>query len=180
MRILSICVTFLAINITAFAGHAQERSPDGLEVTGHNKTAIIANERMKRGWYDGAYHFSPAVRAGDYLFLSGVAVSVRNAETPIDREAYKALIRGGFLRLQTVLTAAGTDMNSIVKITSFHVFDSPLLAVDKRDQVLVMAEVKGEFMEEPHAAWTAVGTTALLPDAGVVEIDIVAYAPQDK
>lgn len=180
MRTLSICLAFLAMNSAAFALQAQERSPDGLTVTGHNKTAIIATERMKRGWYDGDYHFSPAVRAGDYLFLSGVAVSVRGAETPIDREAYKVLVRSGFSRLQTVLQAAGTDMNSIIKITSFHVFDSPLVSVDKRDQVLVMAEVKGEFMEEPHAAWTAVGTTALLPDAGVVEIDIVAYAPLDK
>ncbi len=169
-----------ALGLIGYSSLAQERSVDGLVVTGHNKTAIIATERLKRGWYDGAYHFSPAVRAGDYLFLSGVAVSIRNTETPINRQAYKDLVRSGFSRLQTVLKAAGTDMNSIVKITSFHVFDSPLLAVDKRDQVLVMAEVKGEFMEEPHAAWTAVGTTALLPDAGVVEIDIVAYAPLGK
>lgn len=180
MKILPIICSFLALNSFTLATHAQERSADGLEVTGHNKTAIIATERMKRGWYDGAYHFSPAVRAGDYLFLSGVAVSIRNTETPIDRETYKDFLRSGFSRLETVLKAAGTDMNSIVKITSFHVFDSPLLAVDKRDQVLAMAEVKGEFMEEPHAAWSAVGTTALLPDSGVVEIDIIAYAPQNK
>jgi len=161
-------------------GHAQEQSDDGLIVSGHNKTAILATERLKKSWYDGAYHFSPAVRAGDYLFLSGVAVSIRGEETPIDRETFKKHLRLGFTRLQTVLTAAGTNMNSIVKITSFHVFDSPLLDVEKRDQILAMAEVKGEFMEEPHAAWTAVGTTALLPDAGVVEIDIVAYAPLAK
>ncbi len=180
MRKTLLSTVFFALGLVGYSCQAQERSADGLVVTGHNKTAIIATERLKKSWYDGAYHFSPAVRAGDFLYLSGVAVSIRNTETPIDREAYKSLIRTGFSRLQTVLKAAGTDMNSIVKITSFHVFDSPLLAVDKRDQVLVMAEVKGEFMEEPHAAWTAVGTTALLPDAGVVEIDIVAYAPLEK
>jgi hypothetical protein len=67
MRVLSIFFAFLAVNAVAIAGYAQERSADGLEVTGHNKTAIIATERMKQGWYDGAYHFSPAVRAGHLL-----------------------------------------------------------------------------------------------------------------
>ena len=177
MRRLLTSVVICIVGSLGCVSHAQEKSDDGLVVSGHNKTAIIATERLKRGWYDGAYHFSPAVRAGDYLFLSGVAVSIRGEETPINRETFKTHLRRGFTSLQTVLTAAGTDMNSIVKITSFHVFDSPLLDVSKRDQVLAMAEVKGEFMEEPHAAWTAVGTTGLLPDAGVVEIDIVAYAP---
>ncbi len=180
MRKILVFVAISIMGSTGYVSHAQEKSPDGLEVSAHNKTAIIATERLKRGWYDGAYHFSPAVRAGDYLFLSGVAVSIRGEETPIGREDFKKHLRLGFTRLQTILTAAGTDMNSIVKITSFHVFDSPLLSVSKRDQVLAMAEVKSEFMEEPHAAWTAVGTTALLPDAGVVEIDIVAYAPLEK
>ncbi len=180
MRKILTYIAILTIGSMGYASHAQEKSADGLEVSGHNKTAIIATERLKRGWYDGAYHFSPAVRAGDYLFLSGVAVSIRGEETPIDRETFKKHLRLGFTRLQTILNAAGTDMNSIVKITSFHVFDSPLLSVNKRDQVLAMAEVKGEFMEEPHAAWSAVGTTALLPDAGVVEIDIIAYAPLAK
>ena len=31
---------------------------------------------------------------------------------------------------------------------------------------------------EPHPAWTAVGTTALLPDRGIVEIEVVAYSPR--
>lgn len=180
MRIVSIFFAFLTMNAVAITGYAQERSADGLMVTGHNKTAIIATERMKRGWYDGAYHFSPAVRAGDFLFLSGVVAGVRGEDTPIGREAFKQELRRGFTTLQTILKAAGADTNNIVKITSFHVFDSPLLTVDKHDQVRAMAEVKGEFIEEPHPAWTAVGTTALLPDRGLVEIDIVAYAPKDK
>lgn len=180
MKIVTNFLTFIMMMSVTFVVQAQERSADGLKVTGHNKTAIIATEGMKRGWYDGVYHFSPAVRAGDFLFLSGVVVGIRGEDAPIGRDAFKQELRRGFTTLQTILIAAGADTNSIVKITSYHVFDSPLLAIKKQDQVLAMAEVKGEFMEEPHAAWTAVGTTALLPDAGLVEIDIVAYVPLDK
>ena len=42
-----------------------------------------------------------------------------------------------------------------------------------------IAEVRKEFMSEPYPAWTAVGTTELLPDNGLVEIEFVAYSPQE-
>jgi enamine deaminase RidA (YjgF/YER057c/UK114 family) len=40
--------------------------------------------------------------------------------------------------------------------------------------------VKDEFMPAPHPAWTAVGTTGLLAEDGVVEIQMIAYAPRRR
>lgn len=166
--------------LAIFGAHAQQRSDDGLIVSGHDKTAFMGNEVRRQRQYDGDYHFSPAVRAGDFVFVSGVVGGAFRRETPIDKETFKDSIRGAFNSLKEILEAAGTDLHHVVKIQTFHVFDSPLIAVSKSEQVKAVAEVKGEFIDEPHPAWTAVGTTALLPDAGLVEIDVVVYAPQKK
>jgi enamine deaminase RidA (YjgF/YER057c/UK114 family) len=152
-------------------------TPDSLMITGHGKTAIIANKNMKKWSYDGVYHFSPGVRAGDYIFLSGVVSGAFGDELPINKEQFKETLRRSFAAMEAILLAANADMNSIVKITTYHVFDSPLISIDKSAQVQSVAEVKSEFMDEPHSAWTAIGATALLPDKGLVEIDVVAYAP---
>jgi hypothetical protein len=35
-------------------------------------------------------------------------------------------------------------------------------------------------MSAPHPAWTAVGTSSLIRDGGVLEVQMIAYAPQSK
>jgi len=38
--------------------------------------------------------------------------------------------------------------------------------------------VKEEFMgAAPHPAWTAVGTSGLIRENGIVEVQMIAYAP---
>lgn len=168
----------VAALVAVSASSAQDAPANKLSVSGHGKTAFMGSERGRDGAYNGPYNFSPAVRAGDYVFVSGVVAGAFGEESPINKETFKNSIRRAFSSLSTVLNAAGADMNQIVKLRTFHVFDSPLINVSKRDQVLAVAEVKAEFIEEPHPAWTAVGSTALLPDAGLVEIEVIAYAPQ--
>jgi hypothetical protein len=41
----------------------------------------------------------------------------------------------------------------------------------------VIAETKAKYAVEPHPAWTAVGTTGLFSPRGIVEIEMVVYAP---
>ena len=161
---------------TGFTAQAQQVSDDKLTVSGHGKTAFMSNERA----YYGDFHFSPAVRAGDFVFVSGVVAGAFRQEAPINKETFKNSIRGAFTSLKDVLELAGADINQTVKMRTFHVFDSPLIDVSKVEQVKAVAEVKSEFIGEPHPAWTAVGTTALLPDAGLVEIEVVVYAPLEK
>lgn len=180
LHILALCIL---VSATAYAQPQQpEDEPNqNYNVAGNGRTALIATERQKRGWYEGRYNFSPAVRAGDYIYVSGAVASARgNDGAPIGREEFKASVRRAFEGIKGILAAGGADVNNIIKITSFHVFDSPLISIDKSDQVVAMAEVKNEYVGEPHPAWTAIGTTALLPDRGLVEIDVIVYDPQEK
>lgn len=154
------------------------QADENFNVKSKNREAIIATKNDRDYLYEGAYKFSPAVRAGDYIFFSGVVAGARD-DKPLDRDAYKDQVRRAFAALGRTLKAAGAGFEDVAKIRTFHVFDSPLITIPKQDQVLAIAEVKGEFIPEPHPAWTAVGTTALLPDRGLVEIEIVAYSPEE-
>lgn len=168
-------IVLLALVAAPSATRAQE--PTNYNVPGPRTEAIIATEDQRDGWYNGRFHFAPAHRAGDYVFFSGVVVGAWEGE-PLDRDGFKEAVRGALRNLEATLAAAGASFEDVVKLRTFHVFDSPLVEIGKVEQVEALAEVKGEFMPEPHPAWTAVGTTALLPDNGLVEIEIVAYAPR--
>ncbi len=170
MKKLFLCVAWILIASGAFA---QE-----LNVKGKQSTAIIAEGQQ--GWYEGKYHFAPAHRAGDYVFFSGVVAGAYESDEPIGKEAFKNDIRKRFQAIEKTLKAAGAGFADVVKINTYHVFDSPHVAIDKVTQIDAVAEVKDEFLSEPYPTWTAVGTTALFPDKGLVEIEIVAYSPQGK
>ncbi|GHF22400.1 hypothetical protein GCM10017044_15750 [Kordiimonas sediminis] len=149
-------------------------------ISGHNKTAIIADKRLKAGWYDSEFQFSPAVRAGDTLYFSGVVATANGSDAPLDRDGYKERIKRAMNIIGKILEAGGADWNSVVKIRTFHVFDSPYLNLSKPEQIKVIAEVKDDLMDEPHSAWTAIGISSLFDDTGLVEIEVIAYAPDKE
>lgn len=168
-------IVLLALAAAPSLSRAQE--PTNYNVRGSRTEAIIATEEQRDGWYNGSFHFAPAHRAGDFVYFSGVVAGAWEGE-PLDREGYKEAIRTAMQTIEATLAAAGASFQDVVKLRTFHVFDSPLVEIGKVEQVEALAEVKGEFIPEPHPAWTAVGTTALLPDNGLVEIEIVAYDPR--
>jgi hypothetical protein len=43
-------------------------------------------------------------------------------------------------------------------------------------QFTAFREVKAEFMPAPHPAWTAVGTSGLIRELEIVEVQMIAYA----
>ncbi len=176
MRRMRVLVAGIAMLTGASA--AQEEKADDLNVTGNGKTAIIATERQKQGIYNSKFHFSPAVRAGDTIYISGVVAGALPEDRPVTREEFKASVRRAFQNIAATLKAGGADINQAVKIHTFHVFDSPWITIGKVEQIEVVAEVKDEFIGEPYPAWTAVGTTALFPDKGLVEIELVIYDPE--
>lgn len=179
--ILGACATAGLLAIAATGVHAQQANAEKdneLIISGHGKTAIMATQRQKEFIYDSRFHFSPAVRAGDTIYLSGVVAGAFASDKPIGREEFKESVRSVFEGIAATLKAAGADINQTAKIQTFHVFDSPWITIDKVAQVEVVAEVKNEFIGEPHAAWTAIGSTALFPDKGLVEIELTVYDPE--
>ena len=77
------------------------------------------------------------------------------------------------------MSASGANYGHVVDLVTFHVWDSELFAGSKAEQLQAIVDVKREFMDEPDPAWTAVGTTGLVPDRGIIEIRATAYLPQD-
>ena len=59
-------------------------------------------------------------------------------------------------------------------INSFHVWQGPNFNGTRDQQFAAFEEVIGEFMKAPYPAWTAVGTTGLLGDGGIVEVQLIA------
>ncbi len=121
----------------------------------------IQSDRAPRG--TGAY--SQAIRAGDFVFISG--------QGPIDPDTFE--IRGATVAEQTALTlrnlaaiakAAGGTLNDVVKVSAF------LSSID------LFAEFNAAYervFAEPRPARTTTG--AELRDI-LVEIDAVLYLPR--
>lgn len=128
--------------------------------------------------YD-AYKFAPARRVGDFLYISGV-IAGPQAKEGRDAEAFKAQVRRSFGWLKQTLAAEGLTFADVAMINTFHVWNGPGFTGTRDEQFAAFSAVKDEFMPAPHPAWTAVGTTGLLVDNGVVEIQMIAYAPQAK
>lgn len=122
------------------------------------------------------YTYSPAVRAGDYVFLAGVVASLPAdedgeiaASTP---ENLTVAYEQAFARIETVLNEAGARWADVVEMTTYH-------KDELHKQIDAFIPVKNKYQSEPYPAWTAIDIDRLYPDGGVTEIRVIAYAPLD-
>ena len=115
-------------------------------------------------------------RVDNMLYISGVIIGRREGEGN-DVAAFKLQVRRGLQRLRDTLEAAGAGFKDVVMINSFHVWSSPNFQGTRDQQFDAFEEVIGEFMKSPYPAWTAVGTTGLLSDGGIVEVQLIARVP---
>ena len=108
--------------------------------------------------------YSQAIRAGDFLFISG--------QIPID-PATGSLIQGGIAdqtrrvldNLGAILTAAGASFDRVVKTTVYLADMSEFAA---------MNEVYAQYFAQPAPARATIQAAAL-PRNVRVEIDLIAY-----
>jgi 2-iminobutanoate/2-iminopropanoate deaminase len=108
--------------------------------------------------------YSQAVRAGDWLFVSGsLGLDPRTGEFVPGDAAAQA--RKALENMTAVLAAAGATMDQVVKTTVFM--------ADMNDFAAVNA-VYGEFFTGVPPARSAV-QTARLPKDAFVEIEVIAY-----
>lgn len=110
--------------------------------------------------------FSPAVRAGDLLFLTGATGGDANG-VMVDNVAVQT--RTALSKVTTILEAANAILDDIVEVTSYHTgLRSGFDAVDA-----VFREVLGT----PLPAWTAVEVAGLRRPGALIELRIVVHAP---
>lgn len=124
-----------------------------------------------RGW-EGSYHglhYTPAVRVGDRVIVSGIPA--------IEGDTDEAKIRWAFQQLQAHLEKAGASMADVVELQSFHVARDH---DEFRRRVEPALKVHREFFKDHYPAWTAVGTTALLARGAAVEMRVVAMIGSGK
>jgi enamine deaminase RidA (YjgF/YER057c/UK114 family) len=136
---------------------------------------VVISNPSEHSAYD-EWNYAPARRAGDYVYVSGVLVG-RQPDGPRTPETFKAATRRAFETLRSRLQALGADYPGVVMINSYHDWSAPEFRGDRTSQLTAFREVKAEFMPPPHPAWTAVGTSGLICEAGIVEVQMIAYAP---
>ena len=108
--------------------------------------------------------YSQAVRAGDYLFLSGqIALNPETGELVI--ESFEAQVRQVFRNIQAVLRAAGVDFAHVVKTTVF---------LKDMGKFAEMNSIYTEYFPKNPPARSAL-EAARLPKEVDIEIEMIAY-----
>ena len=172
-----VTTVVVLLSTTAFAeqvaGNKRIIERDGRSVT------FTDDVQSKHTGYDSPWHFSHAIRAGDFVYISGVIIGARHdEELPVSKERFREETETVFAIIERYLKTAGASLKDVVKINTFHVLDGKTTALSIDQQALVIAETRDKYGVEPHPAWTAVGTTGLFSPRGIVEIEMVVYAPK--
>ena len=112
------------------------------------------------------HRYSPAVRSGDLLFVSGQVGSREDGSPEPD---FRAQVQLAFDNLASVLKAAGCTFADVVDVTTFHTDPEAQLET-------IMAVREKAIGAPPYPNWTAVGVNWL---AGFdFEIKVIARIPQ--
>jgi reactive intermediate/imine deaminase len=106
--------------------------------------------------------YSQAIQSGNFVFLSG-QIPLDPATMEIVSGDFEGRARQVFRNLQSVATAAGGDLDDVVKLTVYLTDLGNFASVNK---------VMGEFFSEPYPARAALGV-ASLPKAADVEAEAI-------
>lgn len=128
------------------------------------REAIFPVSTQRHALYE-AHGYSPAIKSGDLLFVSG-QVGSRLDGTP--EPDFKAQVALSFENLKNVLNAAGCTFDDIIDVTTFH--------TNPEEQLADIMEVKSKvFNTNVQPNWTALGVTWL---AGFdFEIKVIVRIP---
>ena len=135
-----------------------------------NKVAlqIPADHPMFAATHSGyePYGYSPAVRAGNLLFIAGEVGFRPDGSIPLSAAEQTEV---ALERTKEILRLHGLTMADLVEVVSYH--------VNLKDTVDEFLQVKARYTERPFPAWSIIGVEALaLPDLKV-EIRSVAVFP---
>ncbi len=111
------------------------------------------------------YPFSSAVRAGDFIFVSGNAGVVDKDGRKI--KEIKAQTRQCLENIKQVLEAAGSSLSDVVKVNVF---------ITNADDFAQMGEIYKDYFSKDCPARSTVVTGLVNPDM-LIEIECVAYKP---
>lgn len=122
-----------------------------------------------RSLYD-QFQFSPAVRAGGFIYISGVIGADPQGRAFVDPvDEYHATFRS----IGRLLAVEGATFDDIVALDTFHV------SRDLIGDLRVFNEVRTQYMQAPNPAWTAIGVAVLAIDGARAEVRVTAFLGND-
>lgn len=122
-------------------------------------------ELVSAGAWPERYTFSPAVRAGDLVFLSGTTATDEQGQI-VGRGDIVAQTRQIYRKLDAMLRAAGGSLRDIVSTTEY------LTTTDNYGKT---ADVRRElFGGPPYPTATGVIVAGLLREGALIEISAIA------
>ncbi|MBN8974279.1 MAG: RidA family protein [Rhizobiales bacterium] len=113
------------------------------------------------------FGYSPAVRAGDFLYVAGQIGLNPDGSMPANDEGQ---IVNAFDRLKIVIEEAGASLDDIVELVSYH--------VGLQNHLGKFVEIKSRYIREPYPTWTILEIAGLARPGLIIEIKAVAYAPK--
>lgn len=107
--------------------------------------------------------FSPAVRAGDFVFVSGQASVDETGK--IVNGTFEEECRRSFENVRTILQAAGLDFSHVVQVRNY---------VASQEDLAQFNQIYKEYFSAPYPARTTI--MGCLGTLLKFEVDVVAYA----
>ena len=113
------------------------------------------------------YPFSPAIRAGDYIFVSGQG-GFQDPETGKAIKGIEAQTRQCLENMKQIVEAAGSSLDDVVKVTIF---------LGNVSDYAKMNEVYQSYFPNELPARSAAVTGLVIPNM-LIEMECIAYSPQ--
>ena len=106
------------------------------------------------------------MRAGDFVYVAGQIGLNPDGTMPEDDATQ---IRNAFDRMTIVLEAAGSSLDDVVELVSYH--------VGLQRHLGLFREIKDEYIRPPFPTWTILEVAGLARAGLVIEIKAVAFSP---
>jgi enamine deaminase RidA (YjgF/YER057c/UK114 family) len=113
------------------------------------------------------YTFSPAIRAGNLLFISGTTASDETGAIVAPGDI-AGQTRHIFEKLGRLLAAAGASFDDVVETTEY---------ITTTENYRATAAIRREFFRPPYPAATGVIVAGLLREGALIEISAIAVLP---
>jgi len=128
-------------------------------------------EVVDPGWtYSARYTFSPAVRKGNLLFISGLTATDDKGNI-VGEGDIVAQTRQIFEKIKQILEAAGGSLDDIVKTVDYII---------TTDGYRGTADVRREYFHNGFPAATGIVVKELLRPGALIEIDAIAVLDDKK
>jgi len=112
--------------------------------------------------------FSPAIRAGDLVFISGQA-SVDKETGSVIKASFEEEMRRSIKNLQSILEADSLSLDNVINVKSY---------VASEDDLKLYNSIYAEYFTQPLPSRSTI--VNVLPTFLKFELDCIAYAPKTR